>query len=409
VTAPRGLQGGRARLLSLLSRVLGGSRSPESVPGPVMVAMSCNRLLDDLIDRRRPDIAIETLRARYEELFRDTAIGLYEDGCDGVRKMLPRGFLHGLQGRSNGAILTRYLVEEVLRVPIDGQLPRRVTQAVFNAHGLSGVLGYAFRGAPWEALESAYPGRFHPWEFRKSPTNYWQGSEGRARAIRATRWLFETRLRWSDADIRERCHVQTFYDHGVGGMLATVFGASPWKALEAAYPGRFRPWELAMTSTDFWAGPEAGAHAVRAVRWLIEERLGWTEEQVRRQLTRSVFARHGLGGLLGIRYGASPWKALEEAYPGRYRPWQLTKSPQAYWRGRAGRERAVVATRWLIEERLQWDDATAEHVHRARPRRNAGHRLQRCRLGCARGHVSRPVSQGRPLRIRAPGAEPSDR
>ena len=43
---------------------------------------------------------------------------------------------------------------------------------------------------------------------------------------------------------------------------------------------------------------------------------------------------------------------MENAYPGKYKPWQLHYTTKMYW----NLETAKEATKWLIEEKLMWDN-----------------------------------------------------
>ncbi len=340
----------------LLRRLLVGRLAVDAVPETTLVALACGNLLHDLLGIAPTAREASRLRARYEMLFSQTVVGAYEDVLDGRRKLMPVGIFTGVQGQANGAILTRHLVEEVLQMaPAD--VPRQINMHVFRKHRLASMLAVAFRASPSAAVLAAYPGRYHPWEFARCPQRFWKGARGRQNAIAATRWLFEKKLRWRVATIARRCSQETFVANGLSGMLQHVFGSSPFRALDAAYPGRFKPWDLPHVSTSYWKGDVGRKHAAGAIRWMIDERLVWSEEQVKDRLSRKHFQAHRLGGLLSGRYKFSLVAALEDAYPGRYRPWELRKVPQSFWKGPQARAHAATATRWLIEERLGWNQA----------------------------------------------------
>ena len=55
-----------------------------------------------------------------------------------------------------------------------------------------------------------------------------------------------------------------------------------------------------------------------AVKWLIEEKLKWSEEDVINKMSASVFREYNLDGMLQKHCNHSPLKALQIAYPGKY-------------------------------------------------------------------------------------------
>jgi hypothetical protein len=335
-----------------MRRLLDGRESMGSVSSRRLQQLACSGLLDHLLDRLGDDAARQ-LCARYEALFGDAVIGLQEDCDDGRRQKLPNGIFRGRQGMANAAILLRWVIEERLRWPVE-EIPRRFSEAALAKHGYKKLLN-PFGHHHWGALEAAYPGRWHPWEFSRCPPGFWTGPEGRSNAIAATRWLFETKLAWSTGRIRAACSMALFARHGLGGMVNRAHRGSPFLALDAAYPGRFRPWELCCMQ-GYWKGADGRRHAVDAVRWLIEEKLRWRDAAIREHLSKRTFQAHELGGMLSNAFGDSPWRALDALYPGRFQPWELRFCPHGYWRGPGAEERGRQATRWLIETRLRWTD-----------------------------------------------------
>ena len=55
-----------------------------------------------------------------------------------------------------------------------------------------------------------------------------------------------------------------------------------------------------------------------AVRWLIEEKLKWSYEEVYNNISASIFYKNNLGGMLSKFCNNSPLIALQIAYPGKY-------------------------------------------------------------------------------------------
>jgi hypothetical protein len=141
------------------------------------------------------------------------------------------------------------------------------------------------------------------------PRNYWNEPDSRKNAAIITRFMIERLLRWSLDDVRERINIEVFAEYRLRGMVATLFGEHTWKAVDNAYPGKFKPWELKGSSVGRWSR----SLRIDAVRWLVEERLNLPPEH-RMYVTADDFETHGLSGLLS-HYGNSPAAALVEAYP----------------------------------------------------------------------------------------------
>jgi hypothetical protein len=89
------------------------------------------------------------------------------------------------------------------------------------------------------------------------------------------------------------------------------------------------------------------------VKWLIEERLKWSDEEIKSKLSQETFKENGLNGVLRY-FNSSPYQAMEAAYPGRFKKWEFTQ--MGMWEGEEGLKLAKEATRWLIEKKLKWSD-----------------------------------------------------
>lgn len=61
------------------------------------------------------------------------------------------------------------------------------------------------------------------------------------------------------------------------------------------------------------------------VKYLIEEKLKWNEEDIKNNLTRKVFREYKLGGMLTHLFNDSPYLAIDTAYPKKYNPWELKR------------------------------------------------------------------------------------
>ncbi len=150
-----------------------------------------------------------------------------------------------------------------------------------------------------------------------------------------------------------RIRGKDFIDKRLGGLLVTLYGNSSAEAVLDAYGNRFRRWEVCdHVSDNYWDGDGGRGRAQDATRWLLEEKLQWNPE-TGRKITARDFRSHHLGGMIEKVYDNSPTAAVMDAYPGGYQVWEIGEAPIHYWDGDEGKERAVSATKWLIEKRLR--------------------------------------------------------
>ena len=245
--------------------------------------------------------------------------------------------------KETAAEATMWLIEEKLKWS-EEELLKKLSTKTFYDNGLRGMLNAVFVNSPYAAIDNAYPGKYKPWQFEHAPKSYWM----KETAVEATIWLIEEKLKWSEEDVVKKLSTKTFKDNKLGGMLDSVLNSSPYAAIDNAYPGKYKPWQFEHAPNSYWT-KEA---AVEATIWLIEEKLKWSDEDVVKKLSQKTFYDNGLRGMLTRVFANSPYAAINNAYPGKYKPWQFEHVPKSYWT----KETAVEATIWLIEEKLKWSE-----------------------------------------------------
>jgi len=263
-------------------------------------------------------------------------VQIYKDVLEGRKRIFPHGTWDNKQ---NGAEVTRYLIEEVLGWTREDVCQHLGTKT-FKENKLKGMLAQCFGNSSYTALDYTYPGKYKPWELQSVPQDFWTEHTVKE----AITWLIEEKLEWHPNDVRENLGTMTFKENNLEHMLRQFFKFSPHAALEAAYPGEYLPWEIKHTPKNYW-NTDTG---VTATRWLIEEKLQWSRQQVCDHLDKHEFIKAGLGGMIHHIFGNSPYAAIEAAYPGQYKPWELGKTPRGYWND----DTAKMAVRWLVEEKL---------------------------------------------------------
>lgn len=279
---------------------------------------------------------------------------------------MPKGHWKGEAGRERARAATRNLIASIgLEDAGPAEVAAVVTKRVFIEHGLGGtVLRSVYGGSAYAALSDLFP-ELRPWQMGAHvPQGCWHGEEGRRNGREATIHML-ARLgllsaqdgQIGDADPEHIAGVvgaEVFDREGLGVVLRVVYGGSPFNALKAVFPD-LQPWQMATSPRDYWQGGEGRQHAREATRWFITkvgidaEAVARADNQQLRSVTKAAFARHRLGGMLKSVYNNSPYEALADAIPG-LRPWQMGKSPRAYWQGEAGRKHAREATLWLLAQ-----------------------------------------------------------
>ena len=257
-------------------------------------------------------------------------------------KQFPKDIWNYNSKYDNAKVVTKTLIEKVLKWS-DDEIKRKLSANIFIQNSLYGMLVILFNGSPYLAIENAYPGKFKPWELPCVSNSFWNLKT----AKEATIWLIEEKLKWNDDDIKEKLSANTFIKNSLTSIIS-LFNGSPYLAIENAYPGKFKPWELPSVPKKNWNVKTAR----EATIWLIEEKLKWSDEDVRRNLSQNTFKENSLRGMLDVLFNGSPYFAIENAYPGKFKSWEFSKVPKNFW----NMETAKEATMWLIEEKLKWSD-----------------------------------------------------
>lgn len=182
------------------------------------------------------------------------------------------------------------------------------------------------------------------------PNDFWKQSNSLEISKTLTKYLIEDILQLSNEDIKTKFNRKLLRDNKLGGMLLICFNSNHFKALDNAYPNLFKEWEFGSVSHGFW---EDNNNCINAIKWLIEDELKWSDEEVKLNLSKKTFKENNLGNLFKNYFNGSPFQAIELAYPGKFQPWELNTSPQGYWNDI---NNGIKATKWLIEDKLKLTD-----------------------------------------------------
>ena len=151
---------------------------------------------------------------------------------------------------------------------------------------------------------------------KKFVNGTWQRPDAITNSIKVTKYLIEERLKLTDEEIKEQLSVNLFKDNNLYGMLNSCFKDSPYQAINETYPNKFKEWEFKSVPTSFWT-KEKG---IEATKWLIEEKLKLTDEELKEQLSSNLFKDNKLSGMLNYCFNGSPYQAINETYPNKFKP-----------------------------------------------------------------------------------------
>ena len=126
-----------------------------------------------------------------------------------------------------------------------------------------------------------------------------------------TRYLIEEILKWNDEKIKSDICCNIFFKHKLKGMMCTIFNDSVFAALDNAYPGKFKQWELSCTPRNFWNLETAK----QATIWLFKEHLKWTDEQIKQNISRKIFVENGLDTMMHVIFNNNATQAVSNAFP----------------------------------------------------------------------------------------------
>lgn len=270
-------------------------------------------------------------------------VDIYKLVWSGKLKMFPKFTWTGEEKISNGIKCTKHLIEGILKWDTE-QVKQKLNINTFLDNKLGGMMTMVFSNSPYTAINYAYPDTYKPWEMAMCPLNTWDDET----SITATKWLIEKKLHWSEKKMKEKINIDYFIDYGLQGMLHTTYNGSVKEAITSAYP-HIKDIELLQLRTFYEYTEKDG---IKMVKELIEEKLQWNKDTVKENLIYETFVENDLENLINKRYDGSPFKAINSAYPGEYKPWELKKLPKEA----RNYDIAVKSLLWLFEEQLSWTD-----------------------------------------------------
>lgn len=188
-------------------------------------------------------------------------------------------------------------------------------------------------------------------EIKRVPRGFWN----KETAVAVMKWLIEEKYQLTEEELKKRWTHRFLIENRLQSMIQRVFLNNAYEAINAVYPGRFKPWEFRSIEDGYWTDETL----VEAVRWLIDDKLKLTEDEIKYLWSYKFLEEHQLANAVSVFFkGRSLFELLNLAYPNRFKPWELGNVPKGFWNEKTSAE----ATKWLIETKLKMTPQEAQKI-----------------------------------------------
>lgn len=185
----------------------------------------------------------------------------------------------------------------------------------FRDTGLLHMLNTVYDGDIYKALNAAYKDEYKIWELKRVPNGFWT----KETIAEAVKWMIECKLGWTKDEVKNNLNKNVFKKFGLGGMLYNECDNSPYKALEIAYPGEFEMWQLNRVPKNYWDK----VTALKALKFLIEDKLKYNKDDIRERLCRKDFIENGYKYVLDEIFDSDIYSIVDEIYPNEFKANEL--------------------------------------------------------------------------------------
>lgn len=203
--------------------------------------------------------------------------------------------------------------------------PQDLVKSDFTSNGLNRALKH-YKNSPYKAIKEAFPEKnIKEWEMLRTPEGFFDKKSNKVAAIK---WLVKiTKKKPKDLIADD------FQQRRLGGLLASHYHNSPFRAVSEAYPGKnIKEWEMTKVSNSFYKNP---MNRNDAVRWMAVQ-LGKDP----RKLLYEDFLAYGAGAIVDKHCG-SVYAAVREAFPELKIKRKDMQTSQGFWSQGKNRIRAT--------------------------------------------------------------------
>ncbi|WP_255286788.1 MULTISPECIES: DUF4046 domain-containing protein [unclassified Bacillus (in: firmicutes)] len=96
----------------------------------------------------------------------------------------------------------------------------------------------------------------------------------------------------------------------------------------------------------FFVGEQGKKYLAFLTRYLIEDYLGISVKEIPRKVKAATLWNHRLRPAAYVQGWKDFMWIIENAYPGKFRPWEFNQVSNNYWQGENERKRAIEAVRY---------------------------------------------------------------
>ena len=229
---------------------------------------------------------------------------------------VPNGFWDGEEGYKRGVEATRWLCEK--HDVTSNEKKMTIGCDEFEDEGLGRMLHMHFNDSPFLALKAVFPS-LSEWQAYQAPKGFYDDPSNHRTALDSL-LLSIGMPSFSELTPEEiydhnprKIRQKHFTEYGMRGLLAR-YDKSIYHMFDAIYPGKTRPW--------FFFGhkgtKDARKMAADAVRWLFDDYLQISRDEIPAYATTKLFWRVGFSGILtrrDLNLNSSPFQAVNLAYP----------------------------------------------------------------------------------------------
>lgn len=262
----------------------------------------------------------ETLNSKINGL---TCIEVYEMVLKNEIKQFPSRFWQDISDLELKELL-KYFFETKLEWTID-DIKNNMNSYIFGEYKLSGMAQTIFEGSPFKVVDFTYPNKIKEWELNWATLNYWTMDK----CIEVTKEILK-KEEWTEEDIKTKPVYELLKKYGVTTIYVSNFNGTSYNLINAIYPNKFKPWEILYAPKNYW-NVETGK---QAIKWMIEEKLKWTTEDIKEKYGYNIFKKFKLNGMLNAVFKSSPYKAINATYPNRFKEEDFKHVPINYWKNK---------------------------------------------------------------------------
>lgn len=237
-------------------------------------------------------------------------IDVYNAVVKGELKKFPNNYMT----KQIAKILVKHVVIEQLNFTRE-DICKKLNYGVLSDYHLGGVRRL-FDDCLYSMINYVFKDKnIVEWELNKVAPKFWEIEENRVRFVL---WIAKKeKLDITKITDARKINATMIENNGGSKMLKNSDGLH--SVIIKASGNMHKEWQFIKINS--WTDEKV----IEAVKWLIEEKLKWTREDVCENLTAETFYDNDLGGLLSKTCSNSPIIALEKAYIGQYKKEDLKR------------------------------------------------------------------------------------